>query len=206
MYELLGPHVNQTYGGLPELIAQWKPPVALILDHAPAWAWVKEQSPKTIMVGRWNHGNPPNFENIDPVQHARNQLAPILGAIAASPYDYIVGDNEVVVGSPKAMKNLALYDMERIRILKKVGKKAAICGLATGNPSNMSWLKEYLPAIELGAKEGAVLYLHQYDWPTIGSNGVLQARALLRRMPGARVARPFRASENSSYHYRIWLG
>lgn len=171
MYELLGPHVNQTYGGIPELIARWKPAVALILDHNPVWHWVKGQSPDTIMVGRYLHPEPPDYERINPEQHARDQLAPILGAIANSPYDYIVGDNEVVVHSAKAMSNLARYDIERMKILARVGKKAAICGLATGNPSDMSMLEHYLPAMEAAVKYGAVLHLHQYDWPTIGANG-----------------------------------
>ena len=170
MYELLGPHVNQTYGGIPEMVAQWQPPVALIMDHAPAWHWVKGASPRTIMVGRWHHGEPPDYERIDPVAHARSQLAGILRAVADSPYDYIVGDNEPVIHSELAMRNLALYDIERMKILKRVGKKAAIGGLAAGNPGEMSLWAHYLPALEAAVEYGAVLHLHEYDWPAIGAN------------------------------------
>jgi len=172
MYELLGPHVNQTWGGIPELVATWKPPVALIMDHADAWHWVKRETPNTIMVGRWFFGEPPDYERIDPIQHARNQTASILRAAANSPYDYIMGDNEPVVRSRKAMRNLALYDIERMKILKAVGKKAAIGGWASGNPPDMSILEEYLPAFKEAIKYGAVLHLHQYDWPEIGATGV----------------------------------
>ncbi len=170
MYELLGPHVNQTYGGIPEMVATWKPPVALVMSHGPAWDWVKQASPNTLLIGRWHHGEPPNYEKIDPIAHARTQLAPILGQIASSPYDFIVGDNESICHSEKALANLALYDIERMKILKRVGKKAAICGLATGNPRDMSALRAYMPAMKAAVEYGAVLHLHQYDWPTIGAN------------------------------------
>ena len=45
MNRLLGGHTNQTWGGIPELVAGWKPAAWLVLNPSPDWGWASENLP-----------------------------------------------------------------------------------------------------------------------------------------------------------------
>jgi len=169
MYKLLGPHINHTLGGMPELVAAWQPPVAVILDHNPAWRWVRDAAPNTLLVGRHYDPNEPSpaDPSFNPVQAARDQVARCLRAFNGIRYHYAIGYNEPTIGDPDGMKRLADFDAERARLLPRYGMAAALASLAVGNPPDMSLWRHYLPALEAGRQHGAVLALHQYNWPSM---------------------------------------
>ena len=79
---------------------------------------------------------------------------------------YWQGYNEPVISSPSAMSRYAEFEIERTRILSSYGLRAAIGSFAVGNPSNMGWLDRFLPAIQMAKDNGAILSLHEYNYPT----------------------------------------
>ncbi len=171
MYRLLGPHVNAVQGGLPEVVAQWKPPVALVMDHQPAWHWVKEVSPKTKIVGRLFVHPQPDFNDagLDPRTAARQHcdaVLPVAGRMAGV-YTFWQGVNEPVIGSREAMQRYATFEVERIKLLAQHGFRAAVGSFAVGNPGDMSFWRDFLPALEAAKAHNGVLSLHQYGWPTM---------------------------------------
>lgn len=170
LYRLLGPHVNAVQGGLPEVVARWKPPVALIMDHLGSWRWVKEASPQTKFVGRLYHEFEPDFNdaNLDPRLAAGQHCGAVLPVAKqmAGVYDYWQGVNEPVIGSREAMQRYATFEVERINILAQHGFRAAVGSFAVGNPADMSFWREFLPALEAARVHNGVLSLHEYGWPT----------------------------------------
>ena len=166
-YRLIGGHTNQTYGGIPELVATWKPPVWLVIDPGPEWKWVAQATPKTQFTWRIHSDYQPDFNSeINPVQEARNWMASVLPWIRNVVSGYWQGTNESVISSPEAMRRFADYEIERTRLLASHGLKAAIGAFAVGNPPNMSWWEEFKPAIQAASEHGGVLILHAYWWET----------------------------------------
>ncbi len=168
MYRLLGPHVNQTWGGIPELVAAWRPPVALVMDHNQAWRWVKESTPQTKFVGRYFQISEPSFnEPMNPTVAARDWVANAIPTIMsmAGVYDWWQGVNEPAIGSSEAMKRYADFEAERVRLLWARGVKSAVASFAVGNPPNMAWWKDFIPALEAARQYGGILLLHEYNWP-----------------------------------------
>ena len=90
MYRLLGPNVAAIQQ-VPELVARWKPPVALVMDHNDAWRWCKQETPQTRFVGRQYRAQEPGFnDGTDPIQQARDYVAGLLPLAAsyAGVYDW----------------------------------------------------------------------------------------------------------------------
>ncbi len=163
-YGLLGPHVNR---GAPELVARWKPAIAVVLDHNEGWQAIKAASPATRLIGRIVSDNQPDFnQGLDPVQAARDHVASVLRMAVrmGNVYDWWIGVNEPAIDSAEAMTRYCAFEQERMRLLRERGIRAALGSFAVGNPPNLAWWQQFLPALRQGRQMGAVLALHQYWW------------------------------------------
>jgi len=120
-YSLLGAHANATVGGMPEVIAAWKPPLVVVLDHSDVWHQVKAASPKTTFVGRVYIPYQPDFNNPDlpPIQTARDHCTQVLpwAERMGSTYSFWQGVNEPIVNSHEAMQRYSDFEAERARII-----------------------------------------------------------------------------------------
>jgi hypothetical protein len=169
-YGLLGAHVNATVGGLPEAIAQWKPPLVVILDHSDVWHGVKAESPQTVFVGRIVRDDEPNFNDpdLDPIQAARDHCHRILpwAERMGDTYRFWQGVNEPIISSPEAMRRCADFDAERARIMDGHGFRVVVGSFSVGNPQ-LSYWDGFVPALEAARQYGGALALHEYAWPTL---------------------------------------
>lgn len=171
-YCLLGAHVNYTASGLPEAIAQWKPPLVVVLDHSDAWHQVKAESPHTVLVGRLAQDShwEPNFNNpsLNAVQAARDYCAQVLpwAERMGATYDFWQGVNEPVIATAEAMRRLAEFEAERARIMAGHGFRVVVGSFSVGNPHLPYW-RQFLPALEAALEYGGALALHEYAWPSL---------------------------------------
>ena len=74
------------------------------------------------------------------------------------------GCNEPVWTTSEQMSWYAQLEIERIKLLATIGKKAVIGEFSTGTPPLDAW-EEFLPALRYGADHGALLGLHEYSCP-----------------------------------------
>lgn len=170
VYSLLGAHVNNTAGGLPEAIEAWKPPIVVALDHSDSWHRVKERSPNTVFVGRLVRTDEPNWNNpqLDPILVARWHVDLVLpwAERMAGTYSYWQGVNEPIVGSRQATERLAVFEAERARLMHEHGFRVVVGSFSVGNPHLPFW-DAFLPALEAASKYDGALALHEYAWPTL---------------------------------------
>ncbi len=170
-YRLLGAHVNTAVSGLPETIKQWKPPLIVLLDHSSVWHRVKEESPDTLMVGRLYQEQEPNFNipALDPIAAAREHCDKILpwAERMGDTYSYWQGVNEPIVKSADAMKRYAEFEAERARTMRYEGFGVVVGSFSVGNPSDLSYWRDFLPALEAALHYDGALALHEYAWPTL---------------------------------------
>lgn len=169
-YCLLGAHVNMTVGGLPETIAEWKPPLVVLLDHSDVWHDVKAAAPKTTFVGRLMLGSEPDFNNpeLNPIAAARDHCDKVLpwAERMGDTYSFWQGVNEPTIGSPEAMQRCAAFDTERARIMHGHGHRVVVGTFSVGNPHLPYW-QDFLPALEAAREYEGALALHEYGWPTL---------------------------------------
>jgi hypothetical protein len=171
-YCLLGAHVNSTAGGLPETIAQWKPPLVVILDHSDAWHDVKRESPQTVLVGRLVQAQSlePDFNNPDlsPTLSARAYCDRILpwAERMGTTYSFWQGVNEPTIQSVNAMHRFAEFEAERVRIMGDRGFAVVVGSFSVGNPEFNYW-PQFLPALTAAFQYKGALALHEYAWPTL---------------------------------------
>lgn len=168
MYSFLGPHINRTVGSVVQMTQVWHPPVATVLD--PDFGWVPiAQGMRTKFVWRFYRPWQPDWNNpaTDPEQEARRWLAETLKRMLelAGAGGYWQGDNEPTIDSPEAMARYCAFEVQRMRLLAGYGLKAAIGAFAVGNPKVLGWWEQFLPALKEGVKQGAILALHEYNWP-----------------------------------------
>ena len=166
---LLGPHVNATLGGLPEYVANWYPAVSLVVNPEPVWKWVAEATPKTTWVWRlhFDESDQPDFNNptVDPIAAAETFVAANLKRMLVfGSIGIWQGYNELAIHSAEAMRRFGAFEAERLRLMAHYGLRGGIGAFATGNPSNMGWWSEFLPAFEAAKRYGGILLLHQYFW------------------------------------------
>ncbi len=170
-YRLLGAHVNTTVSGLPETIKEWKPPLVVVLDHSDVWHSVKKESPDTLFVGRIYQEFEPNFNDsgLDPTKAARDHCDKILpwAERMGETYGYWQGVNEPIIGSSDAMKRCAEFDAERARIMSGKGFRVVVGSFSVGNPPDLAYWRDFLPALEAALRYEGALALHEYAWPTL---------------------------------------
>ena len=171
-YCLLGAHVNTMVGGLPETIKEWKPPLVVVLDHSDAWHSVKAESPSTVFVGRFfqSQEHEPDFNDpaLDPILAAHDHCETVLpwAERMGETYTFWQGVNEPIIHSPEAMRRCADFDAERARIMDDRGFQVVVGSFSVGNP-DLSYWKDFLPALEAAGQYDGALALHEYAWPTL---------------------------------------
>ncbi len=169
-YSLLGAHVSYTASGIPELIARWKPPLVVLLDHSSVWLDVKKETPDTLFVGRLVLESEYDFNDgyLDVRKAAREHCAKVMpwAERMQGAYDYWQGVNEPVLDSPEAMKRYGEFDAERTRILGEQGFRVVVGSFSVGNPKLPYWTY-FLPALEAARQYQGALALHEYAWPTL---------------------------------------
>jgi hypothetical protein len=169
-YRLLGAHVNTTVGGVPEIIHAWKPPLVVLLDHSDVWHDVKAASPNSAFIGRIYQEFEPDFNDpaLDPMATARDHcdvVSPWAERMGQT-YDYWQGVNEPIIHSLEAMRRLADFEAERVRIMGSRGFRVVVGSFSVGNPE-LSYWQGFLPALEAALQFGGALALHEYAWPSL---------------------------------------
>jgi len=145
-----------------EFVRRAQPSVIKAVDDVGFLAEVKEVSPWTITVGR--------FDNLDqqyigePEQAARDYVAANLVRYQLNPgVDYWEGWNE----PDPNINNMFWYsrfEQERTREMARYGLKVAIGGFPTGVPE-IHEFTYFLGAIEVAMEYGGILTLHEYGAP-----------------------------------------
>jgi hypothetical protein len=82
-------------------------------------------------------------------------------------YDFWQGVNEPVVRSTEAMQRLAEFEAERARIMSGHGFRVVVGSFGGGNPPQLAWWQQFLPALEAARQFNGALALHEYAWPTL---------------------------------------
>lgn len=165
--KLLGFHVNHTHGGIPEMIATSEPPVVVVLDGDGNWGWLLNSGLRTKFLWRGYVENEPDFSspNFDPALEGRRYAEQSIARMQGLPWDYVLGPNEPVIKGAASMTNLALFEIERAKVLRDHGYGAAIGSFSVGNPGDMSLLEYFVPAIDAVHRYKGVLSLHEYGPP-----------------------------------------
>ncbi len=124
---------------------------------------------------------------------AQRFLNRVLDSARRHPHvDYWEGFNEAF-HIPGEIERYAEYEIERMRALEQIGKKAAIGCFATGTPeitdNGRTW-RLFRPAIEHAARGGHALALHEYAGPymqymTLTADGLNQWNGQQNRFVGA---------------------
>lgn len=165
MNKLIGGHTNHTDGGIPELVAEWEPAVWLVLDPTSDWGWASENL-RTRFAWRPYIADIDFNAPIDPKQAARMVVATALAWAHNVSGGWWQGVNEPVIHSAEAMRRYADFECERVRLLAGNGLKAGIGSFAVGNPHDMTWWANFLPAMDAARQYGGLLFLHEYWFKT----------------------------------------
>lgn len=163
MNKLVGGHTNHTDGGIPELVAEWEPAVWLVLDPTSDWGWASENL-RTRFAWRPYIADIDFNAPIDPKQAARMVVATTLAWAHNVSGGWWQGVNEPVIHSAEAMRRYADFECERVRLLAGNGLKAGVGSFAVGNPYNMAWWRDFLPAMDAARQYDGFLFLHEYWW------------------------------------------
>lgn len=170
MSRLLGLHVNSLPGGLPELLAAWRPPVAVTLVPGPTWFWLKAVSPRTLIIYRHIEGESAGGAVAGLQTAPQTRVDAAIAAGSAGAYDYLQLTNEPPVPNRETLATIAAWEAEAVRYAAGKGVRLAIGNFSVGNPSDLTWWDAYRPALEAGAAHGAVLNLHEYNYPSLQSD------------------------------------
>lgn len=182
MYSLIGAHVNKVEGGIPETLGTWKGAVNVLLQPFPQLSWLQGSTKgRTVVRAFPDDSHNPDFNdpNLNPIDAARALCYTALAIIGDFPCTHIQLTNEPAISSRVAMKHMSDFDAECSRIMRNHGRSITLANLGTGNPPNMSWWEEYIPAIEQGMKDGAVLLVHAYTWPGVDDRWFLYRHRMI---------------------------
>ncbi len=143
----------------------------VVLDHSDVWHSVKASSPDTVIVGRIHQEFEPKFSqpSLDPLRAARDHCELLLpwAERMGDTYDFWQGINEPEIQSREDMQRYSDFDAERVRIMHSHGFRVVVGTLSVGNPSNLAWWREFVPAMEEAWCYDGALALHEYGWPTL---------------------------------------
>lgn len=168
-YRLLGPHINSSPGGVPELVQRWKPAVCTVLDPGPVWRGPATAT-KTRFVWRYFEREQPDWNQpVDPVAEARSWMARRLGQMLqfTGVGGWWQAYNEPVLSSAEAMARYARFEAERLALLSRYGLRGGVGAFAVGNPPELAWWDAFHPALEAARQFGGVLLLHEYNYPLL---------------------------------------
>jgi len=182
MYSLIGAHVNHIHGGLPELLGVWRGAVNVFVQPFPELSWFDGSTKGRTVVRAWgddSHNPDFNDPGLNPIDAARALCYRALSIIGNFNCTYVQLTNEPSISSRAAMRRMAIFDAECSRIMRQHGRRITLANLATGNPTDMSWWEEYIPAIEQGMKDGSVLLVHAYTWPGLDDRWYLYRHRMI---------------------------
>lgn len=155
-----------------EFIRRARPPLVKVLGDFRAEGHVKAVSPGTVVVGRIPFSPQPAVGQGDPRFRAREFFEAQREAYLARRYvDYWEGWNEPAVDSPEDMAWYADFEIERMRLLAGIGRRACLGNFATGRPGDIDLWRYFYPALRTAAQpeHGAILGLHEYSAPWMDS-------------------------------------
>ena len=182
----LGIHVERNVPELFELLETKAVSAVTTLELDAGFATqIKQTSPNTKLIGRIHLGEVDldNFEPFSAANEFVNQLLPFADDDRRRPYfDGWIAYNEPIANNVEAMKRLADFEAERIRLLGDRGIRSVIGNFATGGPDlEQPMWQNFLPAIQTAQQYGGWLGLHEYAAPTIY---YLSSRSDQGRYPG----------------------
>lgn len=140
-------------------------------------SYIKKRSPKTTLVARsmgvekklpinWND------HQLDPIAKAHefvNLLLPIAQEKRRfQNIDAWESYNEPIINTVTGMKNYALFEAERTRLLAEKGIRSCVGNFSTGNPPLELW-PAFFPALEAVNAHNGFLGLHEYSAPYMWS-------------------------------------
>jgi hypothetical protein len=161
----LGLHIiHANDANIQEFVRRGQPAVIKALDNFGYLAEVKQLSPRTTIVGRFNTPHQ-NYVGT-PEQAANDFVMSQLDQYLANPaVDYWEGWNEPDPGLER-MGWYARFEQERVRLLASYGFRAAVGGFSTGVPE-LNEFALFLPAIETVKQHLGILTLHEYGAPDL---------------------------------------
>jgi hypothetical protein len=173
----LGLFVTRADGQINTLVQVGKPALIKTLNLDPNFGrYIKEQSPRTIVVGRIVLDQ--LDLTADPIPLARDAATKLL-EMALDPvrleyFDAWEAVNEPVADTPDKMKRLAEYEAERVRLLGEQGVRSVVGNFAAGHPPLELW-GNFAPALDAARRYGGYLGLHEYSAPIMQwGSGALQ--------------------------------
>ncbi|MCB0012665.1 MAG: hypothetical protein KDE09_17255 [Anaerolineales bacterium] len=148
-----------------EFVRRTQPAVIKAVDDLGFLEEVKQVSPYTITIGRFNDNNQ-HFGG-SPEEAARDWVDSQMAIYQANAayVDYWEGWNEPDPNMD-GMSWYARFEQERTRIMWQHGFKVAIGGFSTGVPE-FEEFQLFVPAIETALEYGGILSLHEYSAPDI---------------------------------------
>jgi hypothetical protein len=161
----LGLHViHANDANIQEFVRRGQPAVIKAVDNFGYLAEVKQLSPRTTIVGRFD--DPRHKYHLTPQEAARVFVMSQLDQYLANPaVEYWEGYNEPHPGLER-MGWYARFEQERIRLMASYGFKTAIGGFSTGVPE-LDEFALFLPAVETVKQYQGILTLHEYGAPDL---------------------------------------
>jgi hypothetical protein len=161
----LGLHViHANDANIQEFVRRGQPAVIKALDNFGYLAEVKQLSPRTTIVGRFNTGSQEYVGT--PEEAARDFVMSQLDQYLANPaVEYWEGWNEPDPGLSR-MGWYARFEQERVRLMATYGFRSAVGGFSTGVPE-LDEFALFLPAIETVKQYQGILTLHEYGAPDL---------------------------------------
>lgn len=160
----LGLHVVRNNSPLiMEFIRRVRPAVVKAVDDVGWLGDVKLVSPETVTIGRLA----PTHQDMngDPAVAAQAFVAEQMARYQLNPgVDYWEGWNEP--DPNEKMGWYAAFEAERARLMAQHGFRVAVGGFAAGVPEYDEFVA-FIPAIEVAARYGGILTLHEYGAPTL---------------------------------------
>ncbi len=167
----LGLHVvrnNDPY--IMEYVRRVRPRVMKAVDDVGWLSDVKQVSPNTITIGRFNDQNEDVLLVVDPVQAANDYIAAHLERYRLNPgVDYWEGWNEFVPVNNERLAWYAQFEATRACGMQALGLRAAVGGFSTGVPE-YDEMPVFLPALEAANACGGIFTLHEYNSPDLRCN------------------------------------
>lgn len=167
----LCPHIIGTSADAVAYVRTVACPYVLLVDD-----WGAADQYKALgctVVGRHTFSEEPQPDSwasqIDPIATSRNYYADRYGIdVASNPsVDAWLGPNEPVCKTPNGMAWYGEFEAERVRLLRRDGKRAVIGNFSVGQPEPELW-PCFFPAIEELWEPGGFLGLHEYSEPCRG--------------------------------------
>jgi hypothetical protein len=184
-----------------EFIRRVRPRVVKSVDDVGWLAEVKQASPNTLTIGRFDSDQlEEHVLAMDPAHAAELYINAQLHRYRANPgVDVWEGWNEFVPINNARMAWFASFEAYRVCRMQQLGLRAAVGGFSVGVPE-YDQMAYFLPALEAAWRCNGIFTLHEYNSPTMDC-GVSSNRAGI--IPGA----PNFGDVLMGYHtlrYRFW--